>query len=351
MKANQFKIKRPTWLSNETIIHIFLWILYFMMVAYEKDLISERTGKSLSLQFQDFVFTLNYFFVIIIINYFLLPQYFYRKRYVVFGVLSLLLLCTSILIEEFVMERIFYGDTRGSAFQGFFPTLLDIGPTILFFVGFKLAWDNQKKQADLEQIKKEKIESELQFLKTQLNPHFLFNNLNNLYAYALEQSPKTPEIILQLSAMMRYVIYESRENFVPLQKELKYLKDFILLQKLQMESRGEVDFEVKGAVQGKRIAPLIMIAFVENSFKHSMSSQAEDIWINIKTEIKDQQLFFNCQNSFEPSDNTSNEYLSKGIGLENVKKRLNLLYPNQHQLHISQEYGIYKVALRIELNQ
>lgn len=349
MQQHSFSIHRPKYLTNEFIIHIFLWILYFVMIAYQKDLLSQRTGKPFSLQLQDFVFTLNYFFVILIINYYLLPQYFYKKKYLLFGLLSVLLLCTSIFIEEFIMEGIFYSDTRGSRFSGFFPALMDIGPTIVFFVGFKQTWDNIKKQADLEQLQKEKVESQLQFLKTQLNPHFLFNNLNNLYAYTLEQSPKTPEIILQLSAIMRYVIYESKENFVPLQKELKYLKDFIYLQELQMEGRGEVIFNIKGETQNKLIAPLIMIAFVENSFKHSLSSQAENIWIHIKAEVRDNQLFFDCQNSFEEMANNSNDYLAKGIGLENVKKRLQLLYPRQHQLNIVQEKGLYKVALRITL--
>lgn len=248
------------------------------------------------------------------------------------------------------MDRIFYADeNRGTFFPGWLPTLLDIGPTILFFVGAKLAWDNLKKQNDLDQLHREKVNSELQFLKSQLNPHFLFNNLNNLYSYAQEQSPKTGEIIMQLSAILRYMLYESRENLVPLQKELQYLEDFVQLQELQMEDRGQVTFQIVGDATGLQIAPLILITFVENCFKHSMIGQAGDIDIQIRATIQDQQLHFYCRNTFVETDNKSNQYLSRGIGLENVRKRLQLLYPNQFELENRKEGHYYIVNLRLEL--
>lgn len=338
------------WLSKEVVMHLLLWILYFVVVAYQKNRMSLRYGGPSHLQLVDFVFGLNYFLVILIINYQLLTRFFYKKRYTVFMLLSLLLMMLAVLVEEFVFEQIFFpGTNRSNNFAGFLPNVLEIGPTIVFFVGFKLAWDNLKKQSALEQVEKEKTESQLQFLKSQLNPHFLFNNLNNLYSYAQEKSPKTPEIILQLSAIMRYMLYESKENLVPLEKELKYLEDFIRLQELQMEDRGNVEYEVKGNTHAKRIAPMILIAFVENSFKHSLSSQAEDIWIRIQAEVRGQELWFKCANTFAETTNASGEYLNKGIGLSNVQKRLELQYPGKHQLDIRIEDNIYLVDLRLDL--
>ena len=347
---NTATVTLKKWFSKEATVTVLLWILYFVVIAQQKNLISDRTGQPGYLQIRDFVFTINYLLVVLLINYWLLPRYFYRKQYLIFALISLTILAGAILVEEFVMERIYFGDSpRGQNFSGFLLTLLDIGPTILFFVGFKLAWDNLKKQSDLEQLQKEKVESQMQFLKSQLNPHFLFNNLNNLYSYALENSAKTPEIILQLSAILRYMLYESKENLVPLDKELKYLEDFIRLQELQMENRGKVEFSIKGDTTNKMIAPLILIAFVENCFKHSLSSQSENIRIKIAAEVVGRQLQFHSSNTFAPTESNADKYLSKGIGLENVQKRLDLQYPDRHQLTAAIEDSVYHIDLKLDL--
>ena len=350
MDSNNFIIKLKKWLSQEMVVHFLLWVLYFVVLAFQKNQHSARFGGPSHLQLVDFVFALNYFLIIIFINYWLLPRFFYRKRYFPFILWSLLVFGVAILMEEFVLEKLFFpGTNRADRFLGFLPTLLDMGPTILFFVGFKLAWDNQKKQTALERVEKEKTESQLQFLKSQLNPHFLFNNLNNLYSYAQENSPKTPEIIMQLSAIMRYMLYESREGLVPLEKEVQYLRDFIRLQELQMEDRGKVEFEVIGATGGKFIAPMILISFVENCFKHSLSSLAKDIYIHIKAEVKGDELLFKSTNTFAESENASNQYLSKGIGLQNVRKRLELQYPGKHMLETGAKGDRYVVNLKLDL--
>jgi two-component system LytT family sensor kinase len=330
------------WFSPEALIHLFLWILYFVVIAYAKDYPH--------LYFHEFIFTGNYFIAIIIINYWLLPRFLYRQRYAVFILGSLFILAVSIFVEEGILEPLFFPGTRmARSFPGIVFHLSEIGPTFLFFIGFKFAWDNLKKESRLKQLEKEKAESELQLLKLQLNPHFLFNNLNNLFAYAQESSPKTPEIILQLSSIMRYMLYESREKFVPLEKELNYLKDFIRLQELQLENRGRVEFSVTGTTEGKRIAPLLLIPFVENSFKHSLSSQSDNILISIDVEIQGRRLIFNCANTYAETGNHSGRYVSKGIGLANVRKRLNLLYPGKYQLGIEAADGIYHVKLQLDL--
>jgi len=336
------------WISHEAVVHSFLWLLYFVVLAYQKNRIGARYGEEVHLKWVDLIFALHYFWVILVINYYLLPRFFYRKRYGGFALMSVLTLGTAVLIEEFLLEPwLFPGSRRAENFMGFLPTLLETGPTILFFVGFKLAWDNLQQQNALEQVEKEKTESQLQFLKSQLNPHFLFNNLNNLYSYAQEQSPKTPEIVLQLSAMMRYMLYESQENWVPLEKELRYLSDFIRLQELQMEDRGQVDYSVQGAVWNKHIAPMVLLVFVENCFKHSLSSQPDDIRIKIKVEVYEHELRFECANTYAEQSSTASKHLSSGIGLKNVHKRLALQYPHQHDLDIYQQDGVFVVKLKL----
>jgi LytS/YehU family sensor histidine kinase len=174
--------------------------------------------------------------------------------------------------------------------------------------------------------------------------------LNNLYAYALEQSPKTPEIILELSGLLRYMLYECQEKFVSLSKEVGQLENFINLSQLQLEERGEVKFTTSGQENDFKVAPLLLSVFVENAFKHSLSSVSEDILIDINLDISDEgKLDFLCKNTF--SETTNNESLSKGIGLDNVKKRLEILYPKAHTLEISTTKDLYKVRLSLQLQK
>ena len=143
--------------------------------------------------------------------------------------------------------------------------------------GFKFGWDALGKQQEVDELKIAVKESELQFLKTQINPHFLFNNLNNLYSYAIEQSPETPEIILELSGLLRYMLYECKEDFVPLTKEVDQLENFISLSEMQVEERGSVKFSTQNILANFKIAPLILIVFIENAFKHSTASQVDNL--------------------------------------------------------------------------
>ena len=296
------------------------------------------------------VFFLNYTLAAFIINYFILPRCLYRKKYGQFFVFVILVLAFVIVIEEFVIEKIYFPDSRGRHFSGIFYSMLDVLPVITILSGFKFAWDALGKQREVDQLKDAVKESELQFLKSQINPHFLFNNLNNLYAYAIEKSPKTPEIILELSGVLRYMLYECKENYVPLVKEVAQLENFIKLSELQIEERGQINFSSQNIRPGYQIAPLILIVFIENAFKHSMASQTDHIFIDINLNFSSEgTLEFTCKNSYQPQSNTDN--LSHGIGLENVKKRLELLYPNTHQLNIDKSENLYEVHLFMDLNK
>ncbi len=252
------------------------------------------------------------------------------------------------LVEERVLEQIFFPNTRrAERFPGVFITLFDILPVITILSGFKFAWDAIGKQRQVEELQAVVKESELQFLKSQINPHFLFNNLNNLYSYAISNSPKTPEIILHLSAVLRYMLYECRERYVPLSKEIEQLENFTRLYQLQIEERGRVRFSAKPMGSSYKIAPLILVVFIENAFKHSQASQADNIKIEIDISLVENVLHFVCKNNFLPVPVNGNQL--QGIGLENVKKRLDLLYPNAHQLRISEKADSYEVFLTMEL--
>jgi len=199
----------------------------------------------------------------------------------------------------------------------------------MLFVGVKLAWDTAIKDRQLVELKSQMAVGQLQTLKAQINPHFLFNSLNNLYSFALSGSDLTPKIILGLSDILRYMIYDCNADHVPLSKELEVLEKYVDLQELQIEERGQVKYTVHGDIGDQMVAPLLFIVFVENSFKHST------------------QVHMRCHNTHATEHNTTG--LDKGVGLENVKSRLDLIYPDRHKLDITSDDQHYTVDLTINL--
>ncbi len=326
---------------SEILFQIILHVIVFLFYSFDREAPHFESYK--------LVFFLNYSVAVFIINYALLPQFLYKKKYAMFIVLLMLVVLLTILIEEYVLEKIYFPDTRGQTFQGFFYVLLDVMPVIAILSGYKFAWDLIRKQREVEELRASVEKSELNFLKSQINPHFLFNNLNNLYAYALEKSDKTPLIILELSSVLRYMLYDCREEYVSLETELEQLQNFVRLNELQIEERGKVTFiPPERSAKGYKVAPLILMNFVENAFKHSIGSQVDNIVIRIKLEIHDNGLLvFECENTYH--SNTNNSNLSEGIGLNNVRKRLELIYPNSHILKISEQEGWFNVFLSLDL--
>jgi two-component system LytT family sensor kinase len=336
--AQKFSFLNSTY--KEVVFQIVLHIVLFLFFSFDKNQPEIQAFKIIAF--------LNYALGALVINYILLPYFFYRKKYFLFFLYVVLVVSVIIMLEELVLERVFYPTTRGRYFPGVIYSLLDVMPVIMILAGFKFAWDASKKQLEVEELRTSVKESELLFLKSQINPHFLFNNLNNLYSYAIEQSPKTPSIILELSSVLRYMLYDCREKYVALQKEIAHLKNFTQLNEMQIEERGKVTFKTENININYRIAPLILSVFIENAFKHSTASQSEDIFIDVKVKMDEKGgLDFECRNSFLPVTNTDN--LSNGIGMQNVKKRLQLLYPKAHELYIQNEQDVYYVHLKLQL--
>ena len=296
------------------------------------------------------IFLLWYSVATVSVTYFLMPRFLYKKRYWQFFLGFVLVVLIAIGVEELIMEPIMYpGTKRANTFPGIYISLLGVLPTMFILSGFKFGWDALRKQDQIDELQSVIQESELQFLRSQINPHFLFNNLNNLYSYALQNSPKTPEIILEMSGVLRYMLYESKEQFVSLKKELEQLGNFIRLYRLQIEDRGRVLFTVEKIQEEFKIAPLILIVFIENAFKHSQSGQSSNIEIDISVEMKGDQLEFHCKNNYEAV--SSSDTVASGIGLKNVQKRLELLYPKKYHLEIHERSRSYEVYLRLELEK
>ncbi len=218
-----------------------------------------------------------------------------------------------------------------------------------FSVVLNIITDWNKQIREKKELETQTIQSELNFLKSQINPHFLFNTLNSLYALTLKKSPEAPEIVIKLSEMMRYMLYECNEKWVPLTKEVNYLKNYIDLEKLRQAKPTTIHFDIEGDIENQKIAPLLFIPFIENCFKHGINQSIDDGFINIKMVVNQSKLEFQVENSKNEKKPSQQTVRSGGIGLINVKRRLELIYAKEYLLDIKETPNIYIVTLKINL--
>jgi len=224
-------------------------------------------------------------------------------------------------------------------------TLVGIAITIKFL---KRWWLKQK---ETEQVASEKASAELQLLKAQIHPHFLFNSLNNIYSFALEGSAKAPEMIQKLSGLLHYMLRECVQPLVPLEKELNMIQDYIALEKIRYGQRLRIQTQIQPDNDHQMIAPLLLIPFVENSFKHGTSKMLSRPEISLNIIVLEHILHFKLTNSRPAQFDDKFHAGNRGLGLKNVMKRLSLLYPGRHELQIIDDPSTYTVWLRIALSE
>ena len=203
-----------------------------------------------------------------------------------------------------------------------------------------------RKQQEWLHAQQEKITAELQLLKAQVHPHFLFNTLNNIYAFSLENSPKTPGLILKLSSLLSYMLYDCKAKEVRLEKELEIMQHYIELERERYGNKIDISWNVDGESQSIFIAPLMMLPFLENAFKHGTSEQLEKCWLSVDISIKENELKAKIANS----KNNDTLYSNNGIGISNVRKRLAFIYPDHHQLQLNDEGNFFVVSLKMDLS-
>lgn len=226
-------------------------------------------------------------------------------------------------------------------------TIIDVGTAVGVATALKLTRFRVKSRAREQQLVQEKLQSELQFLRAQTNPHFLFNTLNNIYALARRESPQTAELVIRLSKLLRFMLYECSKLTIPLADELKVIKDLIELEKLRYGERLKVTFTENMDDLTQPIAPLLLLPFVENAFKHGASENRFLTKIVICLQLEKEQLYFTVQN-----DKESGETLpSEGLGLQNVQRQLELLYPKRYDLIIENLPDCFKITLHLNLRE
>lgn len=300
------------------------------------------------------VFKVGFFYINV---YWLFPKYLdsYQRSYYLKPLTINLIAC---MLAEFLTVMAVYnillplqgeGDKLGLGYNFLDAQLLPFSFLLLFSYCYWAARRWIMSQHDLRKLSK--TTAELALLKTQINPHFLFNTLNNLFSMAIEkQATELAESIAQLTQMMRYTIYESNVEYVPLPKEIAYIENYIKLQQLRFsQEEVPVRFTIKGEVQHVQIAPMLLINFVENAFKHGISLKKES-FINIDLKVDDSRIFFKVVNTVH-RQNKSASLQHAGFGMENTQKLLNLQYPNRHTLQMQEENDLFKVALLIQLQK
>ncbi|MBL7858580.1 MAG: histidine kinase [Cyclobacteriaceae bacterium] len=273
------------------------------------------------------------------LNYFLIPRYLMKERYGYFLLYFSYTLLASLYLEMVVamatfiiMAKLQISNMSPDSINVFF-LLASLLMVVFLAVSIKMLLHWRKSREDYQKLMLEKVQAELKFLKIQLNPHFLFNTLNNLYYLASEKSEETPRAILALSELLDYVLQKSKTDFVSLEEELKQIHNFIALESLRYEDRLTIKFEIEGTPSEAKITPMLLITLVENAFKHGVMNVAADAWMVIQIKSDKQKIDIAIHNS---TRKTRAENKS-GIGLINLKSQLDHLYKNRHVLNIQQD--------------
>jgi two-component system LytT family sensor kinase len=321
-------------LQNTILINIGAFLLVAMLEILGGWLFRDKFDTTSSFYLWQLSYAVAIMGVIWVNHFILIPFFYDKKNYFLYGIL----LVATIFIGAFLMA---YPNWIGVYKMSSFLIYTTGTGMAAFFLRRNMII--QRENAEKEKLQRE---IELNYLKQQVNPHFLFNALNSIYSLSRQQSPETPDLVMQLSDLMRYQLESSKKDTVLLKEELEFIENYLLLEEKRLSDRCTVEFLIKGDLLNLRIAPMLLIPFVENAVKHGAQSTNEQSTIDISVAIKNTTLHFRVDNSKPPMVSASKR---SGLGLENVRRRLSLLYPNSHVLEIDDTKKVYHVNLSIDL--
>jgi len=331
-------------------IHIIAWGLLLMVPFLSTYQVIASFAPIVNISFVPIIISIIFLIVIFYFNYFILiPKFLLLKKYLLYAITLILSIVTAFVLSEVCLNLF---DINPDNIANINPLLIKIEPVMranafLILILSILASISLTINNHLKQLEKEKLVAQISSLKFQINPHFLFNTLNNIYATALDTSPRTADMVDRLSEMMRYTMKETQNDFVPLEEEINYLNNYIELQKLRFESKLKFDYTIEGEFTELQIAPMLLIPFVENAFKHGVNSEQDsNIRINIKA--NESEIHFLVANK-KVSIQSGIKENSGGLGIENTKNRLVLIYPSKHLLTIKETENDFIVSLHINL--
>jgi len=289
--------------------------------------------------------------------YVLFPRFLFKRKYLLFAVTLAGSALFFIVLQRVILFKLTYPiflpeiTPRYTIFQiNWFYSFTNIYLIVAVASVIKLFKISLVQQENARELDQKRAEAELNFLKSQVHPHFLFNTLNNLYALTLDKSDKAPEIVLKLSDLLNYMLYECNESFKLVSEEIRLLENYLSLERIRYGDHLDLDFQVTGEIAGKRLAPMLLLPFVENAFKHGVSQVSKNASIHILLHIIGTKLIFSVRNSRSLLPDSDFSGYTKGIGLTNVKKRLDLLYPEKHELLVEQTDNDFSIHLEINLD-
>ena len=322
--------------KDTILLNIGAFVLVLILELLSGWMIIDRYDSPFSFFLWALKYAINIMAVIWINHFVLIPYFFDKKRYFIYGLLVIGSIFLVAYIEAYAKNNwpgvtktfLFHFYTTGTGMAAFF---------------LRRNFIIQRENSEKEKLQKE---MELKYLKEQVNPHFLFNSLNSIYSLSRQQSPETPDLVMQLSELMRYQLESSKKDSVLLKEELEFIENYLLLEEKRLSKRCTIEFLIEGDLSGLRISPMLLIPFVENAIKHGAQSTNEQSKIDISVAIKSSTLHFCVNNSKPPLGAASKR---KGLGLENVRRRLKLLYPNSHVLEVDDTINEYHVNLSINL--
>lgn len=330
-------------INPQFLFHYLLWI--FFLVSLTADVY----GSFPRSPSRFFIYIFSKTAVIATVVYtnlgLLYPRLFKQKTYFIY-VLAALLLCTLAGIANSYIER-FLNPFNEVNMELFLSQATMAARYLLIAFLLQITVDYYRQKEELKKIEVEKVNAELKFLKAQVNPHFLFNTLNNLYALILSKSDKSAESVLKLADIMKYILAESKEDKVALEKEITLLQNYIDLERLR-KSDAAIKFDVTGKCEGQMITPLLLLPLVENAFKYGLNTVSKNGFINMSMQVNDHHLVFSVENN-NPPDSNKEALQSMGIGIDNVKKRLELTYPDKYDLTIHEDAHLFRINIQLNL--
>ena len=307
--------------------------------------------KSLSLFFLNTSVIVGVLLIIIYLNvFFLIPKFHSKKKYFIYFSIIFLFIISFIYLS-YVLSS-YTGKKLGFEDEPLFFLIASpffyIGQYLIisfFLYNLKEKYQQEKR---MDEMQVETLRTEINYLRAQINPHFLFNTLNNLYALSLERSDKTPEVILHLSKIMDYMLYETDDTKVYLQKDIENIEHYINLEKIRQGNNAVIHFTKGGTVSNQKIVPLLLLPLVENAFKHGINTQISNAFLSVNVKVTENNLQLAVTNSYKINE-AATETVRRGIGLANLQRRLQLFYPGKHQLEIKQDDSVFMATLAIDL--
>jgi len=333
---------------NNIILHLLFWVLYIIVIYA----VSTYYNINTVIPSNIFITAAVQIGLVYFTRYYLYNRYYLKGKPLIFIFISLSLILYCIPVV-WIISMIISG--INVTFSGLFTIDLLIVylvtlATVFISVSIMLLREKERGRKEQLQFEKEKKEMELFALKTQIDSHFIFNTLNNIYGLALKKSDRTPHCVLLLSEILSFVIYETKNDFYPLNKEIQLIRNYIELEKMRYGESFSIDFEVNGVTDNSFITPLILFTFLENSFKHGVSKTTLNPWVKIRLISGVSEIFFEIENSIPENQNNSGQNGNKGIGLENIRRRLTLLYPQMHKLTTRKSEESFYAGLSLFVN-